>query len=93
MGSKRIEPRVAGNERARVRPTGWGPNQGGLEGVEQDVVRAGDAEGVALALFGPEDVIVGLVLEPGGPEIGAQLSAKELHAVALVGVAAQTHPD
>ena len=50
-------------------------------------------KGIPLALAFPQDAVVGLRLELRGRQRGFQISPQEGHAVALIGVKTQTHPD
>ena len=56
-------------------------------------VMAGCSESVSLSLVLAQDVIVRLMLKPMWPQGRAEMFAKELHAVALVGIQMKAHPD
>ena len=56
-------------------------------------VKAELGKGVTLALFGSQNVIVRLMLEAMRSQLRDDVFAQEFHAVLLVGVAPQAHPD
>ena len=66
IGIKRGQTRVTRNHRAQVRPRFRRLDQSRAERIQQHVIRAGQAERVALAFLGCEDVVVRLVLKPCG---------------------------
>lgn len=88
-----IQLRVAWNNRTQIGPVGGRLDQSSVKRIEKYVVSAGDAEGAAVTFPGPQDVIVGLMLETGLAEAWPQLGAKEFDPIALVRVVTEAHPN
>lgn len=84
--------RVAGQDGAVERPFAGGLHEFGARRVGEDVMAHG-GEGVAATFLLFQNVIVRLMLKPLRGQQRFEMRTQERHAVALVGVRAQPHPD
>jgi hypothetical protein len=64
----------------------------GANGIGQDV-KADFRKSAPFPFFIPQDVVVGLMLETMRLQERPEMFAQEFHPVALIGVAAQAHPE
>ena len=89
---ERMERRVAGHDCAVERPFRRMLHQFCSQRIFQDVIADSD-EGVPSPLFFLEHVVVRLLLEFLRREFGFKMRSQEGHAIELVGIRPQPHPN
>ena len=86
-----MQRRIAWNYRTTIWPLFTFSNETGTDRIGQNI-KANLGEGIALAFLVPKNVVMGLMLKTMREQGASQVFAQKFHAVALVGIQAQTHP-